>query len=156
MCKKFASIALALVAMHGMATGLPEPSRTVYKCVEGKKVYYSDSPCLGAQRIEIQPTRGLNKLTGRELTGADVYSEQRREQIARAVKPLTGMDDKQFAQLGRRTQLSSQAQQQCRKLDAEMPQAEAVERQTSDPKSLVNIQNQLFNLRRQYRELRCD
>ena len=43
---------------------LPPTSRTVYKCQEGAKTVYSDEPCLGAQRINVEPTRGLDKSSG--------------------------------------------------------------------------------------------
>jgi len=45
---------------------LPEPTRTVFKCEEAGKVTYSDAPCLGAQKVDVQPTRGLNKSSGTE------------------------------------------------------------------------------------------
>lgn len=48
------------------STTLPAPSRTVYKCSVGGKVAYSDEPCVGAQRVNVEPTRGMNKSTGHE------------------------------------------------------------------------------------------
>lgn len=63
---------------------LRQPSRTVYKCEAAGKVTYSDEPCAGAVRVEVEPTRGLNKSSGSERTGADVARERRREGIAEA------------------------------------------------------------------------
>jgi hypothetical protein len=62
-------VALAGWAVAGtipvtFAQSLPAPSRTVYKCEVGGKVTYSDSPCLGATRIDVEPTRGVSKLSG--------------------------------------------------------------------------------------------
>jgi hypothetical protein len=33
------------------------PTRTAFKCVVAGKVTYSDAPCEGAQRVDLQPTR---------------------------------------------------------------------------------------------------
>lgn len=63
------SIVLAVAAF---AQSLPPPSRTVFKCEEAGKVVYSDSPCLGARQIDVEPTRGVNQITGKRLTGPDV------------------------------------------------------------------------------------
>ena len=79
-----------MAVSHAFAQKLPPPSRTVFKCEVGSKVVYSDSPCLGAQRIEVEPTRGLNKSTGTEEVGKDVRQELQNEQIAEALKPVFG------------------------------------------------------------------
>lgn len=78
-------------AASAQTRGLPNPWRTVYKCSINGKVVYTDDPCLGAQKVDVEPTRGLNKSTGRELSGADVSRERRRETFAEGVKPITGM-----------------------------------------------------------------
>lgn len=53
------AIALFVIAAPGMeasAQNLPPPSRTVFRCDLDGKVTYSDSPCLGACTIEVEPT----------------------------------------------------------------------------------------------------
>ena len=141
---------------HSFAGGLPPPSRTVYKCEDGKKVYYSDSPCLGATKVDVTPTRGLNKSTGRELLGADVRREQTHEQFAEAIKPVTGMNAQQLDKFGRRLQLTAEAQRRCQELDRLLPQAEQAERSALDPTQTKFAQANLFTLRKQYRDLRCE
>ena len=37
------------------AQKLPPPSATVFKCQGHGEVVYSDSPCLGAEKLEIEP-----------------------------------------------------------------------------------------------------
>src|SRR6476661_7015531 len=108
---------IALTSNSAFAQSLPLPSRTVYKCILEGKASYSDSPCPGASKLEIEPTRGMNKSSGRELVGADVRREQHREAFAEAIRPLTGMDAKQFETQSRRINLPAHAQQQCRRLD---------------------------------------
>lgn len=115
---------------------------------------YSDAPCLGAQKIDVEPTRGLSKTSGRELVGNDVRHEQYREMFAEAIRPLTGMDAKQLAVQGRRMKLTTDAQGQCRRLDAELPVAEKQERLVKQ-QALADIQAQLFRMRRSFREQGC-
>jgi hypothetical protein len=88
---------------------LPPPSPTVYKCELNGRIEYSDNPCLGAARLEIEPTRGLNKSTGREREGRDVRGERRREAFAEAIRPPTGKDAKQLDALSQRMKLTPNA-----------------------------------------------
>ncbi|MBP8132938.1 MAG: hypothetical protein KAY13_01605 [Zoogloea sp.] len=115
---------------------------------------YSDSPCVGARKIDVEPTRGVSKLSGRERVGRDVQHEQFREQLAEAIRPISGMDARQFAVHERRIHLSAEAQQECRRLDAQLPLVEREERQAG-PASLGDVQSRLFRLRKRFRELGC-
>jgi len=136
------------------AQGLPPASRTVFKCEVTGKTVYSDSPCLGAKKIEVEPTRGLNKSTGRERVGRDVQNERLDESFAEAVRPITGKDAKQRAVATRRFKLSAEAQRECRRLDEDIPRQEKAERE-SDAASLPLIQRQLLTMRTRMRELNC-
>jgi hypothetical protein len=60
----------------GQAQKLPPVSRTVFKCQVVGKVVYTDAPCLGAQQIDVEPTRGLNQTSGQKRIGTDVMHEQ--------------------------------------------------------------------------------
>jgi hypothetical protein len=133
---------------------LPPVSRTVFKCQVAGKSVYSDSPCLGAKQIEVEPTRGLNQSSGRFQTGADVAREHNRETFAEAVRPLTGMDAKQLAVLGRRNKLSPEAQRECPRLDADLWAAQQVEKKAASS-DLKDVQLKLFQLRRRFQELGC-
>ena len=119
-------------------------------------MHYSDSPCVGAQKVDVTPTRGMNKSTGRELTGADVRRELHHEQFSEAVRPLTGMNAQQLDQVGRRMKLSSEAQVACRRLDHALPRAEQAERSAQGSSALRAQQLELFKLRKRYRELGCE
>lgn len=151
---------LPFIALLGcsaaVAQTLPPPSRTVYRCEESSKVHYSDSPCLGAKKVDVEPTRGLNKSSGQELQGQDVRKERFREGIADMVRPVTGMDAKQFDQAGRRQRLSPEAQRQCRLLDQLLPAAEAAEKTAKAGPELAAEQKRLLELRAAYRKLRCE
>lgn len=137
-----------------LAQGLPAPSRTVYKCEVGGKVTYSDSPCLGAAKIDVEPTRGVSKLSGSQRVGADVQREQHREAIAEALKPLTGMDPKEYEVHARRRALTPDARRECQRLDAELPVLEQDERLATG-QQLAEVQRGLYRMRMQFRKLRC-
>lgn len=140
--------------VSAQTVSLPAASRTVYKCSVNNKIVYTDEPCLGAQVVDVEPTRGLNKSTGRELTGADVAGEKRREQFAEAVKPIVGLSPKEMEVKRRRIKLSGEAQAECGKLDRTIAQSEADERASSGD-AKAGIQRQLFVMRQRSRELKC-
>ena len=137
-----------------LAQKLPPTSRTVFKCVEGGKTFYSDAPCLGAERLNVEPTRGLNKSTGREVVGSDVRREHTREAVADAIKPLTGMTAKQLDTSGRRLRLSTGDQQECKFLDSDIPKLEAEEK-VADQQTKSQIQTRLHSSRQKFRSLGC-
>ena len=116
---------------------------------------YSDSPCLGAKKLEVEPTRGLNKSSGKERIGQDVRREKEREMFADAVRPLTGMDAKQLDRAGRRLKLSPEVQRECRRLDYDVPAAEQVEREATAQVDVKAAQERVFKLRAAYRKLGC-
>ncbi|MBT9498136.1 MAG: hypothetical protein IV103_12965 [Zoogloea sp.] len=146
--------ALLLVTIHASAQSLPPPAKTVFRCEEGGKVVYSDAPCLGARKIDVEPTRGVSKLSGKERIGSAVQHERQREQIAEAVRPLSGMNPQQFDTFGRRQSLSSAAQRECLRLDEQVMAAERDEHGAKGP-VLAEIQARLFDLRKRFRELGC-
>lgn len=151
-----AVLAMVLGTAVASAQGLPPPSRTVYKCEEGGKVRYSDSPCLGATKLEVQPTRGLDSSSGRAQQGQDVRNERIRESVAEAIKPLTGMSAEQVDRFGRRQRLSPEAQRQCRSLDRQLPSAETAETAASGTPQGAKVQQRLLELRTAYRKLGCE
>lgn len=146
--------ALTLTAMHASAQKLPPTSRTVFKCeVEGKTVY-TDAPCLGAQTVNVEPTRGLDKSTGRERVGADVQREKQREIFADAIRPITGMSAKQLDTYGRRMKLTPEAQRECSRLDSGIAASEKAEKDAKGS-AAGDVQSQLLVQRRRFRELGC-
>lgn len=145
---------LLLTASPVVAQSLPPPARTVYKCQEGGRVVYSDSPCLGADRIDVTPTRGVSRLSGKERVGDQVRHEIFREQMADALKPVTGMNREQFNRTAERQPLSAGAKQECSNLDRELPTIEHAERQAMGD-ARTALQERLLRLRSRFRELRC-
>lgn len=149
------TVFIAFTTTLSFAQKLPSTTRTVFKCEVAEKVTYSDAPCLGATKIDVEPTRGLNKSSGRELIGNDIRREQNREIVAEAIRPITGMDAKQLDERGRRMSLSADAQRECRLLDTEIPTTERKEKRAVQTKDLIDVQAQLFELRHRFRALRC-
>lgn len=145
---------LAFASIQTYAQKLPPTSREVFKCAVAGKTVYSDAPCLGAQKIDVEPTRGLSKSSGREQVGNDVRREQYREIFADAVRPLTGMDAKQLDIQGRRMKLTTNAQRECQRLDTEIPVAENEEKRVKQ-QALADVQAQLLRMRQSFREQGC-
>lgn len=149
-----AAACLVSATASALAQKLPAPSRTVYKCEVNGKVVYSDDPCVGAQKMEIEPTRGVNRTTGVKREGADVRREHQREGFAEAVRPITGMDAKQMDKAGRRMKLQPEAQRECRWLDSAIPAQENKER-LARAHEREATQRELHTMRVRARELRC-
>jgi len=126
----------------------------MYKCKINGTTTYSDTPCLGATKLEVEPTSGVNKLSGKERTGHDVFYERDFERFAQNTRPLTGMDAKQLKTATRRNQLSPLEQQACRQLDQELPMIEDEERRAVQP-ALRDVQAHLFIKRKKFHELGC-
>jgi hypothetical protein len=154
MLDRLTALAGCLAAQLAMAqpTSLPAPSRTVYKCVVADRVVYSDTPCAQAERLDVTPTRGMNKSTGRELTGADVRHEQHREIRAKALRPITGESKQQYETRHRRAALSSNAKVECSQLDARVAKLEGEDR-SAVANVRPQVQQRLFAARTRYREL---
>lgn len=136
------------------AQSLPVPSRIIYKCVVAGKIAYTDEPCLGAKRLDIEPSRGLSKFSGKEMIGADVQRENHRDMMADALRPLAGLNHQQYATLHRRVNLSGAAKAECGMLDQSIPQTEAVEADSAR-EARPAIQRDLLSLRKRFKELRC-
>jgi hypothetical protein len=109
---------------------------------------------LGAQVIDVEPTRGLNKSSGRVQIGADVQHEQHREMIAEDLRPLSGMDAKQLAVQGRRNKLSLEDQMECRVLDRDMSATQQDEKNATQS-DLKEVQMKLYRLRKRFQVLGC-
>ena len=135
------------------SNGLPSASRTVFKCVVDGKATYSDSPCLGAQRIDIVPSRGMNKSTGRELTGADVNRERHSEIMSEALRPLTGMNAEEHATATKRYPLLKILQLECRSLDKQIALEESQDRATRGADKVLS--RRLLTSRARFREIGC-
>jgi hypothetical protein len=144
----------AAVSVSALAQKLPPTSRNVFKCEVGGKVVYSDEPCLGARRVDVEPTRGVDKATGSTRVGADVQREKHNEQMAEALRPIFGEDSKQRATRHRRAALKPQDRAQCYRLDREITNAEAADVQATKAEPSA-AQANLLRLRRNYSSLRC-
>ena len=149
-----AVFACAAVTVPALAQKLPPTSRNVFKCEVGGKVVYSDEPCLGAKRIDVEPTRGVDKATGSTRTGEDVQREKHNEQMAEALRPIFGEDAKQRATRHRRAALKPRDRAQCYRLDREIAGAEAAEAQATKAESSA-VQANLLRLRKNYLSLQC-
>ena len=128
-------------------------AQAVYKCVTERSVAYSNEPCLGAQVVDTTPTQGMDKSSGVSRKGEAVQNTEYRKAMADALKPLTGMDAQQLQTAGKRRKLATAEQLECKLLDKQLPQQEAL---TASPESsTAKTTTALFESRRRYRELGC-
>lgn len=148
------ALTLAYVPARVDAQALPAPSRVIYKCIVGGKIAYTDEPCLGAIRMDIEPSRGLDKFSGKQMTGADVRQEVHREMFGEALRPLTGLNGKAYAIEVRRYKLDGAAKAECRSLDTGLAESEALERASSKA-TRPAVQHELFVMRKRYKTLGC-
>jgi hypothetical protein len=133
---------------------LPAPSRTIYKCIVKGATSYSDEPCAGAQRLDATPSRGVNHLSGSSRTGKDVAREIHGEQFGAALRPLSNMDDAQFATYARRIHLAPAVQRECQQLEPAILTLEKAE-SGADAAAIKPIQRDLLTLRKRYKTLFC-
>lgn len=143
----------AFCCAPAFAQKLPQPSREVFKCEVKGKITYSDAPCLGAKKVDVEPTRGLTS-TGKEAPGADVQRERINEGYAEMIRPLTGKDAKQLQVDSKRFNLPGPVKAECRQLDMAIPAAEQKER-VADTRSRPAVQQELLTLRQRFIQLRC-
>ena len=151
---KIFAATLTLVASAVAAQNLPPPSRTVYKCDDGKKVHYSDSPCLGATKVDVEPTRGLNKSTGQVKVGQDVQREKTNELMADALRPILNETPKQRETRHKRFKLEPEVKAECSQLDVQIPRLERLER-SATRETLPAVQRDLLAVRTRFQGLRC-
>ena len=151
---KLALAAFTVVASSVAAQSLPPPSRTVYKCEDGKKVNYSDSPCLDAKKVDVEPTRGLNKSSGREEVGQDVRREKNNELMAEALRPILNETPDQRAIRHKRFKLEPSAKAECAQLDVQIPLLQKRKPSVTSG-STATIERELLAFRTRFQTLRC-
>jgi len=128
----------------------------VYRCEVNGKISYSDDPCIGAQRVDVTPTRGLDKLSGKSRKGADVRAEELNKHAADVFRPILGETPEQRATRLRRAHnhLTPGETAECYLLDTRMTSLEQQEKSSSGAE-LQRIQQALLKQRQQHRKLKC-
>ena len=128
----------------------------VYRCEINGKVGYSDEPCRGAKRVDLRPTRGLDKLSGKSQKGADVRAEESNKQAADIFRPILRETPEQRATRHRRARnhLTPEETAQCYLLDARMRGLEGEEKAAAGAE-LQRVQQKLLKQRQEHRQLKC-
>lgn len=126
----------------------------VYRCESAGKVNYSDAPCVGGKVVDVTPTQGVDKMTGRSLKGADVQREEHRTILDSATRPLHGLSHGEMDVLRRRQKLSSADQARCAALDRQVP---ALEAKAAKPDGGVKeqVDVELYQARKRVFDLKC-
>lgn len=113
-----------------------------YKCVTGKKVTYTDEPCVGAKVVDTTPTHGLDKISGTSRKGADVIKTEHNKMMADALRPLLGQTPEERARAIKRASLSPQDKLECAMLDGQILDERAQE-------------VALYQARKRFKDLKC-
>ncbi|WP_051236448.1 DUF4124 domain-containing protein [Ottowia thiooxydans] len=128
----------------------------VYRCEVNGKASYSDEPCLGAKRVDVTPTRGLDKLSGKSQKSQEVRREELNKDMAAVERPLLRQTPEERATWRRRARnhLTPEEMAECYVRD---PRIEGLEKQEKTAKGveLQQVQQQLLKERQRQRKLKC-
>jgi hypothetical protein len=128
--------------------------KPVYRCESAGQVSYSHAPCLGAKEVDVTPTQGLDKNSGKSRKGHDVLRHEQQGQIADALKPLLGMTPEQYRVHHRRSKLSPADRRECQRLDDDMYQrTQRVNR--SEKVDRGDAELDLYKTRQRFNALNC-
>jgi len=149
---KYLAAALATLVVAPTVCSAAPP--TVYRCESNGKVSYSDEPCVGAKAIEVTPTQGADKMTGRSRKGKEVQRDEYHTALNTATRPLHGRSHEDMEVLRRRFKLSSADQMQCASLDLQLPDLEEQASSSSGPgKGRADVA--LYQARKRAFDLKC-
>lgn len=152
--RKIALLVLMVFACSSHAA--MDKSKTIYKCMQGKKVIYTDEPCIGGTEPEIVPTQGLDKDTGKSLKGKDVQAIERREiWYEHFMKPLTGMSREDHKILNERMKLPPRDKEECYKLDSKLMSDKESVKTATDKMTKQQAELNLFETRKRFKDLKC-
>lgn len=127
---------------------------TVYRCETNGRVNYSDAPCVGAKVIDVTPTQGADKMTGRSSKGQEVQREEFHSTLDKATRPLHGLSHDEMDIRRRRYKLSSTEQLQCADLDEQLPVLEEKASKTAGAaKGQADVA--LYQARKRAFDLKC-
>lgn len=129
-------------------------AQAVYKCQSETAVVYSHEPCLNAAVVDARPAQEMGKSSGQSRKGADVRKSENGKAKARAMEPVSGETKEQSETRSRRLKLTTEARQECVKLDGVLPSLEADARSSGKP-AAPNAEQRLLESRKRFRELRC-
>lgn len=128
--------------------------KPVYRCETDGRVSYSSEPCVGAREIDVTPTQGLDKMTGKSRKSADVLRQELDNAVSKALQPLTGMTPEQFAVHKRRIGLSARDKADCARLDATLPELKQ-RASMATPAEHTEADMSLYKARKQFNDLNC-
>jgi hypothetical protein len=145
-----------VMAISCISYAAMDKSKTIYKCMQGKKVIYTDEPCIGGTEPEIVPTQGLDKESGKSLKGKDVQALERREiWHENFMKPLTGMSREEYKILTERMKLPPKDKEECYKLDSKLINDKEALKTSIDKTTREQRELNLFETRKRFKSLKC-
>ena len=152
-------VVVAAVSVCALAQPVTPASRSAYKCKIDGKTVYSDEPCLGAQKIDIEPSKSANATTRSSASSNARRQQPRPEPQAEASAQgdhatAADAETKPAQVLSGRARLSSASQRECRDLESSITVLEREEKEASKSE-LPRVQGQLFTKRKRFVDLGC-
>ncbi len=127
---------------------------TVYRCETGGKINYAEAPCVGGKVVDVTPTQGADRMTGRSRKGSDVQREEYRTLLDDATRPLHGLSHGEMDVIRRRQKLSREDQAQCESLDRQVTALEIqAAKVAGGAKGQADVE--LYQARRRAFNLKC-
>ena len=149
---------VATFSICAVAQSAPTASRSAFKCKVDGKIVYSDEPCLGAEKIDFEPSKNAN-VTPRTVRSSDTrrpqpQREPEKEANAENRHALTDAEPAPAEAVSGRARLSSTSQRECRDLESGIARLEREEKEATKPE-LPRVQSQLFSKRKRFVDLGC-
>lgn len=143
---------LLLLLAIATSASFAEP---IYKCTAANgKVLYSNEPCVGAERIDATASRGFNKSSGQIMKGNSVQKEEADQMIERSAQITLGREWK-LEKARKRQFLRFDDKAKCEKLDYDIERLESLEKVHKGKPELRDVQMELFQKRKAFREIDC-
>jgi hypothetical protein len=145
-----------LVAISCGSHAAMDKNKTIYKCMQGKKITYTDEPCINGTEVDVLPTQGLDKKSGKSLKGKDVRDIEHRDmQHEYFIKPLVGWSKEDYRIYMERMSLSPQSREECYKLDSKLLKDKEAVKTTIDKAAKEQAELNLFETRKRFKVLKC-
>src|SRR6218665_1642293 len=151
--------ALKAITAFAIGSTCHAASNTVYRCEQGGKVIYTDEPCMNAKEVDVTPTEGMNKWSGKERVAPALQNRQatelRRKELGKALRPLTGQDDEKWQESLKHESRPAETRNECRRLDNLIPALKESAAGAARSGDKQNAETALYNARNRFKDLKC-
>lgn len=153
------SNALITSAALAIASTAQAAGPAVYRCEQGGKVTYTDEPCMHAKEVDVTPTEGMNRWTGKEKVSRELRNKQHREirekGMGKALRPLTGQSDEQWQESLRYQRRPAETRDECRRLERALGPLKEGAASARPGQEKQRAETALYGTRKRFKDLKC-